>query len=138
MKTFKFTIQGNDYEVEIKSVDENKALVGVNGTAFEVIMHKPVKTTKTPTLVRQPAKPPVGPSVKVSSGNVEVRSPLPGNVLHLHKKNGDTVTRGELVLTYEAMKMENKILAEKDGVVRNLKLQVGDTFLQNDVLFEIE
>jgi biotin carboxyl carrier protein len=67
-----------------------------------------------------------------------VKTPLPGNVLTISKKNGDTVKKGDLVLIYEAMKMENKILAEKDGVIRNMKVNQGDNILQDDVLFEIE
>ncbi len=138
MRKFKFTIQGNQYEVEVKSFEENTVQIEVNGTAYEVEVHKQLPTTKTPTLVRTPVKPPEGAQVRVVSGMTEVRSPLPGNVLQVVRKNGDTVKKGDLVITYEAMKMENKILAERDGVIRNLKLNPGDSFLQNDILFEIE
>jgi biotin carboxyl carrier protein len=138
MKSFKFTIQGNHYDVEVKSIEGNQALVEVNGTQYDVEIHRQVPVTKTPILVRNPVK--VPEPVQMSSGSrfLAVRTPLPGNILSISKKNGDPVKRGELVLVYEAMKMENKILAEKDGVIRNLKVNPGDNILQDDVLFEIE
>lgn len=138
MKSFKFTIQGNHYDVEVKSIEGNQAQVEVNGTQYDVEIHRQVPVTKTPILVRNPVK--VPEPVQMSSGTkfLAVRTPLPGNILSISKKNGDPVKRGDLVLIYEAMKMENKILAEKDGVIRNLKVNPGDNILQDDVLFEIE
>jgi glutaconyl-CoA/methylmalonyl-CoA decarboxylase subunit gamma len=137
MKSYKFTIQGSEYEVEIKSIDGNLAKIEVNGTGYEVEVHRPVSVTKTPILVRNPVKPPE-PRQTVSTGFLVVRTPLPGNILTISKNNGESVKHGDLVLTYEAMKMENKILAEKDGVIRNMKVNTGDIILQDQVLFEIE
>lgn len=138
MKTYKFTIQGTQYEVEIKSVDDTNATIEVNGTTYDVEIQRQKPVTKTPILVRNPVKPPETAKVMVSSGFLQVRTPLPGNILSISRSNGDAVKRGDLVLTYEAMKMENKILAEKDGIVRNMKVTAGDTILQDQVLFEIE
>ncbi|MFO7616273.1 MAG: biotin/lipoyl-containing protein [Bacteroidales bacterium] len=138
MKSFKFTIEGVQYDVDVKSVADNIAHVEVNGTNFEVEIQRQVPVTKTPILVRDPVRPPEAPKTTVQAGFTKVRSPLPGNILSVIKKNGDKVTRGELVLTYEAMKMENRILAEKDGIVRELAVSPGDTIVQDQVLFEIE
>ncbi len=49
MKKFKFTIRGNDYNVEILSFDKNIAEIEVNGATYEVEVHKEIKKTKTPT-----------------------------------------------------------------------------------------
>lgn len=138
MKSFKFTIQGNQYDVDVKSIEDNLAQVEVNGTNYEVEIHRQVPVTKTPKLIRNPVKSPE--PVHMSSGTkfLAVRTPLPGNILTISKKNGDTVSKGDIVLVYEAMKMENKILAEKDGIIRNMKINQGDNILQDDILFEIE
>jgi glutaconyl-CoA/methylmalonyl-CoA decarboxylase subunit gamma len=138
MKSFKFTIQGSHYEVEVKSLEGNNALVEVNGTQYNVEIHRPVPVQKTPVLVRNPVKTPEPVHLVAGSAFHPVRTPLPGNVLTISKKNGDQVQRGDLVLVYEAMKMENKILAEKDGTIRNMKVNPGDNILQDDILFEIE
>jgi biotin carboxyl carrier protein len=53
-------------------------------------------------------------------------------------KEGDKVKRGDKLLIYEAMKMENNLLAEKDGIVKVMKVKVGDSVLQGDVLMEME
>jgi len=138
MKSFKFKIHGNQYDVEIRTVDNNIANIEVNGTEYQVEIQHQVPVTKTPILVRNPVKAPDSSMHVVVSGCLQVRTPLPGNILAISKKNGDTVKSGEVVLTYEAMKMENKILAEKEGVIRNLTVNPGDIILQDQILFEIE
>jgi glutaconyl-CoA/methylmalonyl-CoA decarboxylase subunit gamma len=142
MKKYKFTIRGNDYDVEIKEIEGGIAKIEVNGTSYEVqIQNKEIKTSKTPTLVRQEA--PVDrkdSKIKktVTSRAYAVKSPLPGSIFKILKQVGDAVKRGEGILIMEAMKMENKITAEKDGIISSIKVKVGDTVLQNDVLAEIE
>ena len=138
MKSFKFTIQGNHYDVDVKSIEGNLAQVEVNGTNYEVEIHHQVPVTKTPVLMRNPVKTPEPAHMTAGTKFLAVRTPLPGNILTISKKNGDTVKKGEIVLIYEAMKMENKILAEKDGIIRNMKVNQGDNILQDDILFEIE
>jgi biotin carboxyl carrier protein len=138
MKKYNFTIQGSNYEVEIKSVDDNLATIEVNGTRYDVEIQRPVSVSKTPILVRNPVKTPEFPKQSSSGNFLQVRTPLPGNILSISKGNGDSVKKGDAVLIYEAMKMENKILAERDGVIRNMKVTAGDIILQDQVLFEIE
>ena len=138
MKSFKFTIQGNHYDVDVKSIEENIAQVEVNGTNYEVEIHRQVSVTKTPILVRNPVKSPEPAHMTAGTKFLAVRTPLPGNILTISKKNGDAVKKGDMVLIYEAMKMENKILADKDGIIRNMKVNQGDNILQDDILFEIE
>jgi biotin carboxyl carrier protein len=142
MKKFKFTIRGNQYDVEIKEIEDNIAKMEVNGTLYEVEIHKEIKTTKTPTLVRSAVPPPRLSEQKIkktiSSGTSAVKAPLPGNVLQIFVKPGDEVKRGDKLLMYEAMKMENMVLAEKDGKILNIKVHVGDAIMQGDVLVEME
>jgi biotin carboxyl carrier protein len=138
MKSFKFTIQGNNYEVDVKSIDQNLAQVEVNGTNYEVEIHHQVQLSKTPILVRNPVKAPEPVHMSAGTKFLAVRTPLPGNILSISKKKRDTVKHGDIIMIYEAMKMENKILAEKDGVIRNMKVNQGDNILQDDILFEIE
>ena len=143
MKKFKFTIRGNEYEVEIKEIDDNNiAKIEVNGTQYEVEVHQEkLKTTKTPTLVRQNV--PVDrkdSKIKktVSSRAHALKAPLPGSIFKILKHVGDEVKKGDTILIMEAMKMENNIQYEKDGKIVSLKVKEGDTVLQNDVLAEIE
>jgi len=143
MKKFKFTIQGNEYEVDIKEIDENNiAKIEVNGTQYEVEVHiEKQKITKTPTLVRQniPVERKDSKIKKtVSSRAHALKAPLPGSIFKILKNVGDEVKKGETILIMEAMKMENNIQSEKDGTIVSMKVKEGDTVLQNDVLAEIE
>ncbi|MFO7829283.1 MAG: biotin/lipoyl-containing protein [Bacteroidales bacterium] len=142
MKKFKFTIRGNDYEVEIKDYEDNIAVVEVNGTQYEVEVHqKEMKTTKTPTLVRSniPVDRKESKIKKsVSSRAYTLKAPLPGSIFKIVKQVGDEVKKGDTIMIMEAMKMENNIQSEKDGKIASIKVKEGDSVLQNDVLAEIE
>lgn len=140
MKKFEFTIKGHKYEVLMQDFDENVAQIEVNGTSYEVEVHKEVKTTKTPKLVRQPvvSKPGEGTISKKDTGVFKVKAPLPGSIFKLNVAVGESVKKGDVLLIMEAMKMENNIMAEKDGVVKAIKVVVGDAVLQEDVLMELE
>lgn len=57
MKKFKFTINGNIYDVDIQNIDDNIAEIEVNGTLYKVEVDKQIQPTKTPRLVRTPSVP---------------------------------------------------------------------------------
>ncbi|HPR58310.1 MAG TPA: acetyl-CoA carboxylase biotin carboxyl carrier protein subunit [Bacteroidales bacterium] len=142
MKKFKFSIKGHDYEVEILECEDKIAKVDVNGTIYEVEMHQEMKQSKTPKLVRQEVEikrqdHKIKKTITKTAG-FEVKCPLPGNILQVFVKNGDIVKLGDKLLMYEAMKMENTILAERDGTIKNLKVQSGSSVLQGETLMEIE
>ncbi len=139
MKSFKFNIKGQEYEVEIKKLDQNMAEVEVNGTTYQVEVKQETRPSKTPILVRpEPAVPKSAHKFKKKiSGSYEVKSPLPGNIMHVFVKENDEIKKGDKLLMYEAMKMENTIYAEKDGVVVKIKVKPGDNILEGDVLLEI-
>ena len=138
MKEYKLKINGNDYAVTVNEVDGSMAEVEVNGTPFKVEFEKPIKKAAAP--VSKPMAPkatPAGaPEVKVSkpaaaagAGNA-VTSPLPGVILEVSVKVGDTVKRGDKVMVLEAMKMENVIEATADGTVTAIKVGKGDSVLE--------
>ena len=140
MKKFSFTIRGNKYDVHLKDLEENIAQLEVNGTSYEVEIHQEVKKAKTPKLVRKEIqrKPGEGFITKKDGGKtIKVNAPLPGNIFKVLVNEGDTVKKGDVLLVMEAMKMENNVLAEKDGTIASIKVSVGDAVLQNDVLIEM-
>ena len=140
MKKFKFTIQGNQYEVEIKNFEDGIAKLEVNGTYYKVEVEKRTTTTKTPVLRRSPiATPSNAHEIQKTNGNIfKVKAPLPGNILQVFVKVGDQIKKNDPLLLYEAMKMENKLLSEKEGIVKAIKVHPGDAVLQEDLLIELE
>jgi biotin carboxyl carrier protein len=67
----------------------------------------------------------------------KVTAPLPGTILKINVAIGDTVTENQNIMVMEAMKMENQIQTGKSGEVTAIKVSVGDSVLQDDVLIEI-
>ena len=137
MKKFKFKISGNEYGVWLKSLEGNIAKIEVNGTPYEVEIEREVKAAKTPTLVRK-----VIPSQeekiekKEGGSTTPLKAPLPGKVMTIKVSVGDIVKKGDVLLIMEAMKMENNVLATKDGVVEAIRVKPGDSVLEGDVLLE--
>ncbi|HDJ32729.1 MAG TPA: acetyl-CoA carboxylase biotin carboxyl carrier protein subunit [Bacteroidetes bacterium] len=138
MKNYKFTISGNTYEVEINSFEDNTIKLEVNGTPYTVELHREVRKTKTPILMRAPVKEPPREKIDKKEGGspTPVRAPLPGNIVEVYVKEGDIVKKDQKLLLMEAMKMENVIMAEADGVIESVKVKPGDAVLQGDVLIE--
>ncbi len=138
MKQFKFKIRGNQYSVDIKDIVGNDVQIEVNGTAYHVTMERDIAIPKTPTIVRKRLPEEVKRKQTIGGSLKKILAPLPGNIFKLNVKEGDQVKKGDTLLIMEAMKMENNILSEQDGIVKSIKISEGDAVLQNDVLIEIE
>ena len=143
MKQYKYKINGNLYNVTVNEIEENIARVEVNGTPYTVEIDKPVKAAPKP--VTRPASAPktsTGAPVvarpAATSSKSGIKSPLPGVILDIKVKEGDTVKKGQLIAILEAMKMENNINADKDGVVSAVKVNKGDSVLEGTDLIIIE
>ena len=139
MKQFKYTINGNIYNVTVNKVEDTTAEVEVNGTPYKVLMDKPAKkqviTVKRP--VQAITSPVVSRPASATSGGA-VKSPLPGVILTIDCKVGDTVKKGQKLLVLEAMKMENTIPSDRNGVVAEIKVNKGDSVLEGAELVIIK
>lgn len=145
MKKFKFNIQEKQFEIEVINIEENIAELLVNGQTIKVEVDKTLPQTKTPRLVRSPAVPSTdsSPSVVKTSppsspkGSGTIKSPLPGTIIAMHVKQGDTVRIGQKLITLEAMKMENNINSDKEGTITDIKVKQGDNVMEGDILILI-
>lgn len=139
MKNFTFKINENSYGVKIVSHEDNIIELEVNGTSYSVKMKEEVKTLKTPTLVRKPSTAAIEPiKINPSSSKTKVIAPIPGVILSINVKVGDTIKVGDALLVLEAMKMENSITSEKSGMVTAINVKVGQQVLQSEVMIELE
>ena len=145
MKNYKFTINGNQYDAEIIGIEENMAEVSINGVTYSVEIDRKMQAVKTPKLIRTLAVPSTDSHPAVSKtaspfgpkGTGNIKSPLPGVILDIYVREGDTVKIGQKLLMLEAMKMENNINADKEGRVTSLKVSKGDSVMEGDILIEI-
>ena len=147
MKTYKFTINGNKYTVDINNIEDGKAAVEVNRTPYTVELEMEDLKVPQPKVVKVAA--PVVPQAAAPKATVAqapaaptsgatIKAPLPGVVLDVFVHEGDAVKAGQHVMMLEAMKMENNIDAPKDGVIKQIRARKGDSVMEGDVLIVLE
>ncbi len=142
-KEYKYTINGNKYEVAIGEIIENEVTVTVNGEEYKVEMEpEPVEEKKV--VVHKPAAQPAESSSASNNAGAgantknAIKAPLPGVITSIEVSVGDEVKAGDTVLVLEAMKMANNIEAEKDGKVTAICVQPGQSVMEDDALVVIE
>lgn len=143
MKEYKYTINGNKYEVAINSINDNIANVVVNGEEYEVQMEKEPEPVKKKVVVRPVAQPEAETaSAPTSTNKVDlnnaVKSPLPGVITEIKVKVGNEVKAGDTVVVLEAMKMANNLDAEKSGKVTAVLVKEGESVMEDTPLVVIE
>lgn len=151
MKEYKYKINGMKFTVAVGDIVDNEAKVEVNGVPYKVELdRKPAVVSKKP-VIAQKGKTNTGESLNenkiktkpqpivMPAGAAEgVKSPLPGTVMSITVKVGDTVKMGDKVAVLEAMKMENDIRTTKAGTVKQICVSPGDTVLEGADLMIIE
>ncbi|WP_338157821.1 biotin/lipoyl-containing protein [uncultured Phocaeicola sp.] len=142
MKEYKYKINGNLYKVTVGDIEDNSVRVEVNGTSYTVELEKQAKPKIKPVVRTEsttPAAPPTPISrPAVSGGKSGIKSPLPGVILEIKVKEGDTVKRGQTLMILEAMKMENDIKSDRDGKVTAINVSKGESILEGTDLIIIE
>lgn len=151
MKQYKYKVNGNEYDVTIRSIAGETASVEVNGIPFEVEMQgtqlvegnlpdaaPAAETAAAPAAAPAPAQAEAPAQAAGEAGEGKpVTAPLPGVVTKILVAMGQAVKKGETVLVLEAMKMENNIAAENDGTVTGICVKPGDSVLEGTVLVTI-
>ena len=122
MKEFAFKINGAEYKCAVEEIEAGKTKVTVNGKVYEV-------ETEAPKAAPVAAKPAAAPAA-----GLQVKSPLPGSVIKVLVSEGQAVKKGDTLLTLESMKMENAIMAEADGTVKQIAVTPGQNVMQDDLL----
>ena len=144
MTTIRVRIGEQWYTVEVGDLSQSPVPVTVDGETFDVEL----ETDAGPTPPRRgrpaggltvpdaPASTPSGSAAPVDDDIL--RSPMPGRVMSILVRPGDAVSAGDEVCVVEAMKMEQSILAHRDGVVKAVFVQPLDSVNANDPLVELE
>lgn len=121
IKKYNITVNGSLYEVEVEE------LGGVETVAAPVAKAAPKAAPKA-----KPSTP------KASGGAGAVSAPMPGTILSVNVKVGDSVKAGTTLCILEAMKMENEIVAPVDATVKAINVNKGDTVANGDLLITLE
>lgn len=108
MRKFNVTVNGTTYSVDVEEVGANTP------------MQSAPALVSAPAPAAAPAPAPVKTAAPVAAGSKKVESPMPGTIVSVKVKAGDTVKADTLVAVLEAMKMENEIMAPCDGTVSSV------------------
>ena len=144
MTTIRVRVGDQWYTVEVSDLTRSPVQVTVDGETFEVDVEaqagpSPPRRGRPAgglTVPEAPTATPAGSGAPVDDD--VLRSPMPGRVMSVMVRPGDTVAAGDEVCVVEAMKMEQSILAHRDGVVKAVFVQPLDSVNANDPLVELE
>lgn len=145
MKEFAFKINGAEYKCAVEEIEASKTKVTVNGKVYEVETEAPkaapvaAKPAAAAAPAPKPAAVPAAPKAEAKpaaapAAGLQVKSPLPGSVIKVLVSEGQAVKKGDTLLTLESMKMENAIMAEADGTVKQIAVTPGQNVMQDDLL----
>ena len=118
MKNYRITVNGVAYDVSVEELGAGEAHA----------VSTPVAAAPKAPAKKAPAK------AAGSEGSVKVNAPMPGKIVAVKVKAGDSVKKGDVVIVLEAMKMENEICAAQDGKIASVEVAVGDMVEGGDVL----
>ena len=122
MKRFNVTVNGKAYDVAVEEITDGCA------PAVAAPVAAPAAPAPTPAPAAAPA----------AGAGESVTAPMPGTILDVKANVGDTVTRGQVIMILEAMKMENDIVAPCDGKITSIIAKKNDTVNSGDVLATVQ
>ncbi len=125
---YAFDWKNERYNCELLSRDQNKIVVSVNGVEYRFSMETIFSYVRKGMIAGAIQKDPLK----------HIAAPMPGKIVDIFLNEGDLVNVGEPILTLEAMKMQNEILAECNGVIRKIKVSAGQSVMKDELLIEIQ
>lgn len=119
MKRFNVTVNGKAYDVVVEDIGE-----GAPAPA----------AAPAPAPAAAPAAAPAPALAAAAGAGEKVTAPMPGTILDVKASNGQSVSKGDVIMVLEAMKMENDIVAPCDGTITSIVVKKGDTVQSGDTL----
>lgn len=108
--------------------------ITVNGTAYEVDVEEIGAAAPVAAPAADPAAAPVAAA---PVGGTTITCPMPGTIIDIKVAVGDTVAEGQVLVIFEAMKMENEIVAPCAGTVAGIHTNKGDAVDSGAVLISL-
>jgi biotin carboxyl carrier protein len=139
MSNYRLKIQGKTFDVDLTSMNSGTATVRVGQNTYEVEIEGGTPARVAPMRPPSAMKPEQTklPASSTGNGN-DIRAPMPGLILDIMVKQGDSVSAKQAVLKMETMKMENEIRSPRDGVVASVLVNLRQDVDQGQVLVTLE
>jgi len=139
-------IQGKTFNVIVGDIQERPIKVEVDGDVFEVWPQEMIvpsgagisQLNPAPVLPQSTAVKPLAQKTPTPINSSLVQAPIPGVIIEINVKPGDSVTYGQELCVLEAMKMKNSIRAGRDGVVKSVFININGHVHQSQHLIEFE
>ena len=109
-------LNGEPYTAFVSHPEPGKVIVSYKTHIFEVI-RKDILPAQTDFAIA---------STSIGESGSNITSPMPGKVIKIAVNQGDAVSKGDLLLVVEAMKMENNILSPADAVIDRISVSAGE------------
>jgi len=153
MRRYTLHIRGKEYVIDVQEMTADSFEVVVGNEAYAVTLtgdEDVAEAAITPELapspsgaarsVRNPAAPAasVAPRKPASGGAAALNAPMPGVIVEIHAKAGDSVTRGQLIAILDAMKMHNHIRSPRAGTIREVCVDAGQAVGHGDPIVRFE
>lgn len=117
-----------------QNVMQDDKLVEIETVAVAAAPAAPVAAPKPAPAPVSEAPKAAAPKVEAPVGGKKIVSPLPGSIIKVLVSEGQSVKKGDTLLTLESMKMENAVQADCDGVVNKIAVVAGQNVMQDDLL----
>jgi biotin carboxyl carrier protein len=132
-----------DKAFDIETTDYgNRVIVDVAGKSYaiELVQGRVFVNGEEQRFTIQKARPRALGARKAAAGQrgAQIKPPMPGRVVSVDVKVGDTVAKGQGVVVLEAMKMQNELVSPADGKVKAVHCKPGDNVDPGKVLVEID
>jgi biotin carboxyl carrier protein len=138
----KVEINETIYEVTIHDIHARPIIAEVDGVQYQVWPEEqsvaapaaaPAVAAPAPAAPSAPAAS-AAPRPAASAGGKTLNAPLPGTIVAIEVREGESVVEGQELLTLEAMKMKNAIRADRAGVVDRIHVNEGDLVQHGEAL----
>lgn len=154
MRRYTLNIGSREFVVDVQEVDYDQFEVTVGGESYAVILAEdqamggsitPAPQVRAPQAIpaaapaasAAPAAAAAAPAARKPAGGGgkgALKAPMPGVILEVNVKAGDTVTRGQQVAILDAMKMHNLVGAPRAGTIAEVCVDAGQTVGHGDVI----
>ncbi len=132
MKNLKITVNGVTYDVQVEEVGGAVASAPVSAAP---VAAAPVAAA--PAAAPAPAPVAAPAAAAPIAGAESIDSPMPGTILDIRVKAGDSVKKNDVLMILEAMKMENEIVAPRDGVIAAVCVSKGEAVNSGSALISL-
>jgi biotin carboxyl carrier protein len=134
MKKFRVEVNDEEFIVNVEEIGSEKSSSAVESRTTTAAKTKAPQKKSAPKTKKEP-------ETEMAAGDIgegDVVAPMPGSILEIDVKKGESVSQGDVLIVLEAMKMENEITAAEAGTVKDIKVRVGDSVDAEDILLVIE